>query len=579
MTLFSNNPIGGEVKQHIKLGEILVQDKIITQEQLLEALEEQKKNPNEALGSVLVRMGFVSDKNVASILARQLHILYAAKDKGLLRPFPDQNLDKIIPEEFARRNCLMPISLHANTLTVVFSDPLDIVLLDNLHKMTGYRINRLISTKSEIEQAISEFYGEGGMLKSAIDASYVSIEPRKEDLFERLTLDDLVASAEKAPVVKLTDLLLRQAIKNRASDIHIEPFDEKLSIRFRIDGVLQEIPPPEKSMLLPLVSRIKILCKMDIAEKRLPQDGSFSATIDKKQIDFRVSTIPTVHGEKVVLRILDRHKLSLNLSNLGFEKEELENFRKIIRKPYGMVLLTGPTGSGKTTTLYSALNEIKGVDKNIITIEDPVEYQITGINQVQVKPAIGLTFAAGLRAFLRQDPDVMLVGEIRDLETAQICVRAALTGHLVFSSLHTNDAPSAVARLADIGIESFYVASSLLMVVAQRLLRKLCPKCKEATDQIPPFLMKKRPDLKTIYKPKGCEHCAKTGYMGRFAVYEIMVINEEIQRLTLQRAGTVELREAARKTGMATLEESAYYRIASGDTSLEEVMRVTLGEA
>ncbi len=571
-----------DIKQHIKLGDILLREGLITKEQLGQALEEQKRSPHEPLGGILCRLGFVSDKNIASVLAKQLHILYAGKDKGLLKPIPDQALDKIIPEEFARKNCLIPISLHANTLTVAFADPLDIVLLDNLYKMTGYRINRLISTQSEIEQAISEFYGEGGMLKSAIDASYVSLDGPRELVAqppqqERLTLDDIVASAEKAPVVKLTDLILRQAIKDRASDIHIEPFSEKISIRFRIDGVLVAIPPPEKSMILPLVSRIKILCRMDIAEKRLPQDGSFSATIDRKQIDFRVSTIPTVHGEKVVLRILDRNKLALDLELLGFDDKELDVFRKIIRKPYGMILLTGPTGSGKTTTLYSALNEIKGVDKNIITIEDPVEYQITGINQVQVKPGIGLTFATGLRAFLRQDPDVMLVGEIRDLETAQICVRAALTGHLVFSTLHTNDAPSAITRLNDIGIESFYVSSSLLMVVAQRLMRRLCPKCKQATDKIPPVLSKIQPGLKTIYKAVGCEQCARTGYLGRFAIYELMPMTDEIARLTLQKASTSEIRVAAEKDGMQTLEDRAYRRVVAGDTSIEEVMRVTLG--
>jgi type II secretory ATPase GspE/PulE/Tfp pilus assembly ATPase PilB-like protein len=483
-----------------------------------------------------------------------------------------------MPEELARKYAVVPVSLHNNSLTIASADPTNFVAIDNLVKITGHDIRQIVATRSDIESCIAELYGEGGMLKSAIEASYKTDgKPvRRAEAADKLSLDIGSDDAEKAPVVKLTDLLIRQAVKMKASDIHIEPFSDKLTIRFRVDGILQEIPPPDKSMMLPLISRIKILSKLDISEKRLPQDGSFSASIENRVIDFRVSTIPTIHGEKAVLRILDKSAVSLNLDTLGFEAKELEIFRKIIRKPYGMILITGPTGSGKTTTLYSALNEIKGGDKNIITIEDPVEYQMSGINQVQAKPGIGLTFAAGLRSFLRQDPDVMLVGETRDLETAQICVRAALTGHLVFSTIHTNDAPTTINRLVDIGVEPYVVASSLLMVVAQRLLRKLCPKCKEPFEPPAGILPKGWTGKGTFFKPKGCDACSRIGYSGRVAIYEIMGMNEKLSELVTRRVSTQELREAARDGGMSTLEDSGFRKAAAGLTSIEEVMRLTL---
>jgi len=563
------------------LGEILLKEGLITQEQLDKALELQKREPTTALGDLLVKAGAISLKDLVTALSEQLNVPVVSREGGTLTPAPDQELSKLIPEEFARRHCVLPLALDLNTLKVAFTDPLDVVLLDNLRKITDCEISRVIATKADIEAGISAYYGEGGMLKNVIQATYsspgitVAREPE-----ERLSLDDLVASAEKPPVVKLTDLLIRQAIKQRASDIHIEPFHNKVIIRFRVDGILQEIPPPDKSMVLPLISRIKILCKMDIAEKRLPQDGSFRATIENRLIDFRVSTIPTIYGEKVVLRILDRSAVALDLQSLGFTQEELVTFRKAINKPYGMILMTGPTGSGKTTTLYSALNEIKGPTKNIITIEDPVEYQLHGINQVQVKPAIGLTFASGLRSFLRQDPDIMLVGEIRDVETAQICVRAALTGHLVFSTLHTNDAPTAISRLIDIGIEPFFVSSSLLMVVAQRLMRKLCSKCKEIykplASDLPGQLKLGSGIIGKLYRPKGCEACNFTGYSGRMAVFEMMNINEDIEQLILKRASVLNIRAASKRAGMSTLEEGAFKRVALGETSLEEMMRVIL---
>jgi len=571
-------------RQHFKLGEILVKEGLVTEEQIAKALQLQKKNFGESLGRILVSSKVISEEDLVITLSKQLNIPYASREKGLLTPSREQELDKLVPEDFSRKNCVLPLSRHENSLTVALSDPLDLVLLDNLRAITGCNINPVIATRTDIEAGLTDFYGEGGMLEDVIRASYNiqegSAEPEQRGFEERLSLDDLVASAEKAPVINLTDLLIREAIRMRASDIHIEPFYDTVSIRFRVDGVLHLIAPPDKSMLLPLVSRLKILSKLDIAEKRLPQDGSFRATIQDKLIDFRVSTIPTIYGEKMVLRILDRSSVTLNLEALGFNKDELTSFRKAIRKPHGLVLVTGPTGSGKTTTLYAALNEIKGDDKNITTIEDPVEYQMPGINQVQVKPSIGLTFSSGLRAFLRQDPDIMLVGETRDLETAQICIRAALTGHLVFSTLHTNDAPSALNRLVDIGIEPYLVASSLHLVMAQRLVRRLCPKCKESYPisgvLLPEKLKSEAAKTKVFYKSIGCEACGKTGYLGRMAIYEIMGITPRIEQLVLQKASSAEVHDEACRSGMVTLEESGYRKVIAGDTSVEEVLRVAM---
>lgn len=562
--------------EFLKLGDILLKDGLITKEQLSKALQLQKEKGVERLGTILVKMGIVSEKDVAAALSKQWGIPFASRDTGILKPNLEQKLNALVPEEFARKNLVLPLFRHGASLTVALADPTDIVVLDHLRKLTGCNIHRVVAPPEDIAKSIGEFYGEGGMLKSAVEESYESPAFSEDIGEEQLSLDRVVASTENAPVIKLTDLLMRQAIKDRASDIHIEPFPGKISVRFRIDGVLHPAPAPEKSMLLPLISRLKILSRMDIAEKRLPQDASFRVTIENRNVDFRVSTIPTVYGEKMVLRILDKSTSSLNLNSLGFEKSELEVFREAIHKPYGLILITGPTGSGKTTTLYSALNELNSPEVNIITIEDPVEYQMSGINQVQVKPAIGLTFASGLRAFLRQDPDIILVGETRDAETAQICIRAAMTGHLVFSTLHTNDAPSTLNRLIDIGIEPFFVSSSLLMVVAQRLLRKLCPKCKEAYTPEPAKLPKFIPaNTKTLYRAKGCAHCSNTGYFGRTAIYEIMGMTERLRELVAQRASITHIRAEAAKAGLVTLEETAYKKALAGQTSIDEVVRVT----
>jgi type IV pilus assembly protein PilB len=562
----------------VKLGELLVKEGLITKEQLQKAIDEQQKSTGARIGEVLVRLGMVNEQDLISILGKQLGIPYVTTGVGLLRPAIDQGLEKLISKDFASKYAVLPLSKNLNSLTCAVSDPLDLVLLDNLRKMTNCEINPVIAAKSDILKAVEEFYGKVNLLKDAVKASYErteeGIEAEVELGEDELSLDTLIAKAEEAPVVKLVDLIIRQAIDERASDIHIEPYKDRVSLRYRIDGVLYDIPPPAKHLHLPIISRIKILAKLDIAEKRLPQDGAFMVKSEKRSIDLRISTIPTIYGEKVVIRLLDRSQLPLELSQLGFEQKQLEDFRKAISAPYGMIFLTGPTGSGKTTTLYAALNELNNPHKNIITVEDPVEYRIDGVNQVQVKPDIGLTFAAALRSFLRQDPDIMMVGEVRDLETAQICVRSALTGHLVLSTLHTNDAPSAITRLIDIGVESYLLMPSLLVIIAQRLVRKLCPECKEAYEPSPEKLghIKLKTDL--IYKPKGCDKCNQIGYKGRVAVYEVMTIDEQITHLVLENAALSKIREAAKAKGMDSLWESGMKKVEKGITSPEEVMAI-----
>jgi type IV pilus assembly protein PilB len=499
----------------------------------------------------------------------------------MLKPATDQGLERLIPQEFALKNAVLPLSRTLRSLTVAMVDPLDLILIDNLRKLTNCEVNTVVATKSDITKAIQDFYGKSAMLKDAVDASYdvtaVEFTAETEVAGQELSLDKLIARAEEAPVVKLVDLIIHQAIDERASDIHVEPFKDKISLRYRIDGKLYEIPPPAKHMHMAIVSRIKILSKLDIAEKRLPQDGAFLVKMENKPIDIRVSCIPTIYGEKVVMRLLDRSAVVLDLNVMGFDPKQLESMRKGINSPYGLVFLTGPTGSGKTTTLYAMLNEIKDPSKNIITVEDPVEYKLDGVNQVQVKPEIGLTFASALRSFLRQDPDVMLVGEVRDLETAQICIRSALTGHLVLSTLHTNDAPSAVNRLMDIGIESYMLAPSLLCVVAQRLVRKLCTECKEAYEPTAEQLKNVKLKAELIYRPKGCPKCNQLGYRGRTCIGEVMVVNPQIQELINQKASFQRIREIARASGMQTLYESGIKKVEEGITSLEEALSITIG--
>jgi type IV pilus assembly protein PilB len=566
--------------KYLRLGELLIKEGLITSSQLEKAISAQRQEGGR-LGEILVKLGFVKEEQVISLLGEQLGIPYFTLGTGMLKPAVDQNLEQLIPQDFAIKNSVLPLSRTLRSLTVAMADPLDLILIDNLKKLSGYEINPIIATKSDINKTIEEFYGKSTMLKEAVEASYdITTVTGLEDgelADQELSLDKLVARAEEAPVVKLVDLIIRQAIDERASDIHIEPFKERICLRYRIDGRLYEIPPPARHLHLPIISRIKILAKLDIAEKRLPQDGAFLVKIEDRVIDLRTSTLPTIYGEKVVLRILDRSTVVLDLNRLGFDAKQLEHIRKAIISPFGLVFLTGPTGSGKTTTLYAILNEIKSPTKNILTIEDPVEYKLDGINQVQVKPEIGLTFAAALRSFLRQDPNVMLVGEVRDLETAQICIRSALTGHLVLSTLHTNDAPTAISRLIDIGIESYLLGPSLRIIVAQRLIRKLCPDCKEAYEPTPEQLKSIKLKTELVYKSKGCAKCSQLGYKDRTCISEVMVVNDEIQDLINQRAPSQKIREAAKQAGMQTLFESGIKKAESGITSLEEVFSTTLG--
>ncbi len=567
-------------ERYLRLGELLVKEGLITQAQLEQAIRVQRQDGGR-LGEILVKQGILKEEQAVAALGKQLNIPYFSQGSEL-KPAMDQNLSSFIPKDFAAKNTVLPLSHTLGSLTVAMFDPLDLVLVDNLRKLTGCDINPVIATKSDIGKAIEKFYGKSKIFEEAVNASYdiISDEAVFESLEtsdEELSLDKLIARAEEAPVVKLVDLIIRQAIEEHASDIHIEPYKDRISLRYRIDGKLYEIPPPAKHLHLPIISRIKILSKLDIAEKRLPQDGAFMVRMEDRPIDLRVSTIPTIYGEKIVLRILDRSAVVLDIGQLGFDMKQLEQMRKAIIAPYGLVLLTGPTGSGKTTTLYAILNEIKGPTKNIITIEDPVEYKLEGVSQVQVKPEIGLTFASALRSFLRQDPDIMLVGEVRDLETAQICIRSALTGHLVLSTLHTNDASSAVNRLIDIGIEPYMVAPSIVAIIAQRLLRKLCPECKEAYEVSEE--QKKKLNIKTdlLYKPKGCSKCNQLGYRGRSCISEVLVVNEEIRDLIGQRVSYQKIRDAAKEAGMQTLYETGLKKVEEGVTSLEEALSVTIG--
>ncbi len=563
-----------------RLGELLVEAGIITKEQLKKAISYQKEH-GLRLGEALIQLEIISEGKMIKALGKQLGIPYYSFEEGRLSPAKDQELDKLVPYDFAIKHVVLPLSRELTTLTVAVFDPTDLIVIDNLQRITGCEIKVVISTKKDILRAINKFYGELNIIKNAMKRTYedteeadITIETGKEKT-EEISLNRLVAEAEEAPVVKLVDLIIRQAIQQGASDIHIEPFHNRLSLRYRIDGVLYEVPPPSFTLHLALVSRIKILSHMDIAEKRLPQDGSFTVRTENKIVDLRVSTLPTIHGEKVVIRILDKERVPLQLAQLGFLPAELEVVKKGISFPYGLIFLTGPTGSGKSTTLYATLNELRSSAKNIITVEDPVEYKIDGVNQVRVDTEIGLTFAQAMRAFLRQDPDIILVGEVRDLETAEMCLRASLTGHLVLSTLHTNDAASAVNRLIDLGIPRYLVASSLRLIIAQRLVRKLCISCKEARELREEERKNIGINTNIVYQAKGCDKCSYIGYKGRTIVVEAILIDDEIRELIYQKASASELMDLAKSKGTLSLFESGLRRVEEGITSLEEVMSVT----
>ncbi len=574
----------------IRIGEILIKQGLLTENQLQEAINLQKQQKGSRLGEILIQVGTIKEEDFAVALSTQLGVPFASFQSGLLRPKYDQSLEKLVSFDFAKRNLVLPLSKNLNSLTCAIFDPLDFFVLDNLKILTGCTLNLIIATKTDLIKAIDEFYvtgkeaGEregGSILDQALQKSYSEGErsTKAEDKLSftdsELSIDSLIAKAGEAPVIKLVDLVIRQAIDERASDIHIEPFKDRLEIRYRIDGALYQIPPPAAHLHLPIISRIKILAKMDIAEKRLPQDGAISAKMEDRVVDLRVSTIPTVYGEKAVLRLLDKGAVKLELINLGYDTKQLEAIRKALQSSYGLFFVTGPTGSGKSTTLYSCLNEVFDPSLNIMTCEDPVEFKLDGINQVAVRTDIGLTFASALRAFLRQDPDTIMVGEVRDLETAQICLRAALTGHLVLSTLHTNDAPSAVARLIDIGVPNYLLTPSLVMIVAQRLARKLCAKCKEPYEPNGLTLSGYKIKSDLIYRSKGCDECSHTGYKGRLVISEVMAINDEIRTLITRSAGYNEIKDAARRNEMDTLFESGMKKVEAGITSVDEILALT----
>ncbi len=566
------------------LGALLVDNKVITQEQLNKALDRQREKGG-LLGDIIVEMGFAQEMQVLTALAQQLNIQH-------LMPHEVTSIDpeiiRLVPERMARQCMAIPFSLQDSVLTVAMVNPFDIIAIDDLRTITNHKINTAIISKTGLETLLNRFYGSRGQESSLEDVlkdvSETHLELKSEFDEEReVNLERLREQVEEAPIVKLVDYIISNAINERASDIHIEPQEQRLNIRYRIDGVLHDIIGPAKALQMAIVSRIKIMSNMDIAERRLPQDGRFTIKQGFREVDLRVSTLPTVFGEKVVMRLLEKGSLSLDMGSLGFADDQLKIFRKYIKNPHGMVLLTGPTGSGKTTTLYSALTEIKSSQTNIVTVEDPVEYQIKGIYQVQANPKIGLTFANGLRHILRQDPDIIMVGEIRDLETAEMAIRSALTGHLVFSTLHTNDAVGTIVRLINMGVEPFLVCSSLTLAVAQRLVRRVCPNCKETYSPGKELLrslgVDSKPQKGLIFsRGKGCQRCKDTGYYGRTAICEILEMKAPVRNAILNGADIEGIRQVSTGIGMTTLRESGLQKVKEGITTPEEVLRATMEE-
>ncbi|MCX7895635.1 MAG: type IV-A pilus assembly ATPase PilB [Thermoanaerobaculum sp.] len=568
----------------LKLGELLVKAGIITQAQLEKALEEQRSRGGK-LGEILQKLGYVREEDIVECLSHQLGV--PSID---LRNFPlDLEVARVIPEDKARKHNIIAVHKSGQTLTVAMVDPTNIFAVDEITFSTGFKVDPVVASEEAIRETLDKVYGAPRdlALKTVME-EIAAVEEEALELLEEeeeLDINELTKESSEAPVVRLVNIILTDAIKKGASDIHVEPYEKTFRIRYRIDGVLQEIMAPPLRLKDAITSRIKILAKLDIAEKRLPQDGriKLKAKVEgrTRELDYRVSTVPTLFGEKVVLRLLDKENLRLDMTKLGFEKSSLKKFEDAILKPYGMVLVTGPTGSGKTNTLYSAISRINTPEVNIMTAEDPVEFQLPGVNQVQMKESIGLNFAAALRAFLRQDPNIILVGEIRDFETAEIAIKAALTGHLVLSTLHTNDAPSTISRLMNMGIEPFLVATSVNVIAAQRLVRRICTNCKEEMD-VPiqallavGFSEAEAHSLK-IYRGRGCDVCGNTGYKGRVGLFEVMEISEDIRELILSGATVVELRRKAIEEGMITLRQSGLHKIREGITTIEEVVRETV---
>jgi type IV pilus assembly protein PilB len=553
-------------KKPKQLGQILVEQGLITNQQLEEALEKHR-NSSKSLGRVLIDLGLIKESHLVRALSEQVGLEFVD-----LTEYPvDASATSLLPEPLARRYKALPIGERDGRLLVAMSDPANVYALDDIRAMTNRDVQPVVATAGDIEQAIRKYSSMGDQVEQlAADAA----DQAEEDV------DQISAALEEAPIVKLVTAIMSQAVSDRASDVHIEPSEKDVRIRFRVDGVLHEVMRPKKNIQNGLISRLKVMADMNIAEKRVPQDGRISIRVGGKGLDLRVATLPTVHGEKIVIRILDKSSALIELPKLGFAEDSYKRYEQSFRKPYGAILVTGPTGSGKSTTMYATLNILNSADRNIITVEDPVEYRLAGVNQIQVHAKAGLTFPTALRSILRADPDIILIGEIRDRETAMIAVESALTGHLVLSSLHTNDAPSAITRLIEMEVETFLVASALDCVVAQRLARKLCDHCKEAYDPEPAELQQAGypehvwADVSRLYRHVGCTHCSNTGYRGRIGLYEVMVMSEEIERLTVERASSDQVRAIAREQGMSTLKDDGLEKARSGQTSIEEVLRV-----
>jgi type IV pilus assembly protein PilB len=576
------------VEKKKMLGEMLIAGGVIHDEQLKKALDEQKRRGGK-VGEILIELGFLSEHNIATFLGRQLNIPFVELENQLI----DAASVQILPGDMARRLVALPLYRDKEALVVAMTDPLNIFGIDDIRKATGLEIRPVVATRSDILRAIDRYLG----MKQTIEAAAIDFEDEQGLGREAVTIPG--PAAEDAPVVKLVSMLIAQAVLDRASDIHIDPEGKILKVRYRIDGVLTEVRTLPREMHAPIVSRIKILAGMDIAEKRAPQDGRFQTRVthgdtgpvvtavfhersalrmdDETTVDIRVSTLPVIQGETVVMRILNRSHIIVNLEGLNYSPSMLERYRRLISKPYGMILVTGPTGSGKTTTLYASINSIDRKANNVVTVEDPVEYQIMGVNQLQVNPKAGVTFANGLRSILRQDPDIIMVGEIRDRETAEIAIQAALTGHLVFATLHTNDAGSAATRLIDMGVEPFLVASSVIGIVAQRLTRKICDRCKKPYPATPELLksLEIKADSAIFYRGEGCSSCKNTGYRERVGIFELIEINEAIRTMIIAKASSSAITSTAIRAGFKTLRQEGLRKVIAGVTSVEEVLRVT----
>ena len=555
------------VKRKAKqLGQILIEQGLITSAQLEQALEEHRKTP-KSLGRVLIDLQLIKEADLVRALAEQVGLEFV----DLADYHIDPSSTMLLPDALARRYRAIPIGERDGKLLVAMSDPANVYALDDIRTITNRDVQPVVATAADVEQAIQKFAGMDGQVEAL--ASQAS---------EQLETDDeqLEAALEEAPIVKLVQAIMTQAVGDRASDVHIEPTERDVRVRFRVDGVLHDVMHSPKNIQGGLISRLKVMADLNIAEKRVPQDGRISMRVGGRTLDLRVATLPTVYGEKIVIRVLDKSQALLRLEDLGFSDDSYKRFSASFSKPYGAILVTGPTGSGKSTTMYATLNILNEEDRNIITVEDPVEYRLDGVNQMQVNPKAGLTFASALRSILRADPDIVLIGEIRDKETATIAIEAALTGHLVLSSLHTNDAASAISRLVEMEVETFLVASAIDCVVAQRLFRVLCERCKEAYKPehaelvaagYPEWLI---PEIETLYRPTGCSACSNTGYRGRAGLYEVMPMSEEIQRLTVDRASADELRKTAIEQGMMTLRDDGLEKARMGRTSIGEIARV-----